>query len=290
MARLLRRMRAFTLIELLVVIAIIAILIALLVPAVQKVREAAARAQCQNNMKQWGLALHSYHDTNKKFPGYWTGSKTTWAYVTLPFIEQDNLKRLGDGPGTGLSQAIAKPISVFQCPSDGRDLNKAWNNQWGMTSYHGITGEWWWDWTLASTNFSDSGVIAVFPTSKAPRMMSITDGTSNTLMVGERPPSHDFFWGWWARADFDNHMWARVTRSEAIYTTGINGAPCPFPVFFQPGQWNNPCDANHLWSPHTGGGNFTFVDGSVRFVQYAAGVNIVPKLATRAGGEVANAD
>src|SRR5437763_5785797 len=128
--------RAFTLIELLVVIAIIAILIGLLVPAVQKVREAAARMQCENNMKQWALAMHTYHDTFKKFPlGSRAGPRQTWVMHLWPYIEQDNLQRglnlltqdfytapctYPSGSTTGL--CLVK-VPLYYCPSDagGRD-------------------------------------------------------------------------------------------------------------------------------------------------------------------------
>src|SRR5437868_1887907 len=128
--------RAFTLIELLVVIAIIAILIALLVPAVQKVREASSLAQCKNNLKQIGLALHSYHDTNKLFPpGYIDGNKDPastpdnevgpgwgWASFLLPYLEQGNVYKQIDfnqGVGIGSNVAVSQvPLTIFQCPSD----------------------------------------------------------------------------------------------------------------------------------------------------------------------------
>src|SRR3712207_2291737 len=118
---LLLRRRAFTLIELLVVIAIIAVLIALLVPAVQKVREAAARAQCQNNLKQVGLAFHNYHDTNKRFP---TANSPTFGSAfthILPFIEQDNIRKAYDlnlPPTSPPNNVVTKlPVHIYLCPS-----------------------------------------------------------------------------------------------------------------------------------------------------------------------------
>src|SRR5690349_2559350 len=132
-----RRRTAFTLIELLVVIAIIAILIALLVPAVQKAREAAARTQCTNNLKQIGLAMHSYHDTYKRLPpGYVDGNTNPnstpdndvgpgwgWAAFLLPYMEQGplyNQINFGVTVGVGVNaQASQQPIALFLCPSDG---------------------------------------------------------------------------------------------------------------------------------------------------------------------------
>src|SRR5438105_8467135 len=146
---------AFTLIELLVVIAIIAILIALLVPAVQKVREAAARAQCSNNMKQIALALHNYHDTRKKFPAARGDLQSPnqytvftvyggWMCDVLPYIEQNALyNQLTHYPNFNFGSFLNyynKPVSTFICPSATRDLTLVPAGDGGFTCYLGVTG------------------------------------------------------------------------------------------------------------------------------------------------------
>jgi prepilin-type N-terminal cleavage/methylation domain-containing protein/prepilin-type processing-associated H-X9-DG protein len=265
------RRRGFTLIELLVVIAIIAILIGLLLPAVQKVREAAARMQCTNNLKQIALALHSYHDVNNKFPG-WAGggSRNLWVPQIMPYFEQDNVAR---------ANLSGETLKVLQCPSNPatRPYGPWGGRLWGITHYLGVTGHRYSDWTRGG----DSGLIAVYPATGAPRMVTITDGTSNTIMIGERPPSPDSFWGWYLYPDFDSHLWA-VTASGDAYL----GSRCPLPMYFQPGNLRNICDANHFWSQHTNGANFALADGSVRFFAYTAGVTIIPLMSTRDRGEV----
>src|SRR4051794_7538367 len=134
---------AFTLIELLVVIAIIGILIALLVPAVQKVRAAAARMQCQNNLKQLALALHTYHDTYKVLP--YGGGSGYWMRDILPYIEQQAVYK-----ATGTTQTAAQ-ISTFICPADPHVPN-TYGNQFAMHNYPGVAG-------LNSFDFPDRGIF-----------------------------------------------------------------------------------------------------------------------------------
>ena len=260
-----RRRSAFTLIELLVVIAIIAVLIALLVPAVQKVREAAARTQSANNMKQIGLALHGYHDVmkalpvadNNTIPGYGTG---TWARAILPFVEQKN------------TISSATVLSIFNCPADS-NASKVYGSTWATTSYLAVCG---------GGDLTTNGVIITG--TKGVSLQRITDGTSNSLAVGPRPPGPDQYWGWLFYYQFDSYL--SVGSTQRVNTTEPStGAACPSGAQqWGPGKFMSYCDANHFWSPFPGGGNWAFADGSVRFVTYSAS-SIMPSLATATGGE-----
>ena len=297
---------AFTLIELLVVIAIIAILIALLVPAVQKVREAAARTQCINNMKQLALAVQGYHDVFKHFPLHQSPPAGTpphqvqhfyWLFKILPYVEQDNVQKVGQSPTAAAAiPAYATAVPTFLCPADSRNLVTAKSTSGGITyavtSYLGVAGK-------NTNDIPDSGVIGGWQTSgdaiNRPkiRMTHITDGTSNTLMIAERPPHATFTWGWWAGNDFDSTIWAVRIAGYQAYTTGAAPGPtgnCPAPHYFSQGDLIDRCHNNHAWSFHSGGGNWAMCDGSVRFFSYSAGTMVIPALASRNLGEVVSPD
>jgi prepilin-type processing-associated H-X9-DG protein len=291
------RRHAFTLIELLVIIGILGVLVGLLLPAVQKVREAAARAKCQNNLKQLGLALHQYHDDQGALPpGHRSFAHpdrmpfSGWTLSALPYLEQQPLSDNAlaayrawfipfvNPPHSGLSTVVR----VFTCPSDPRvvtaQVSQRTKTLVAFTSYLGVSGR---DYsTRDGVLYQDSRV----------RFEEVADGLSNTLMMGERPPSADLQFGWWYAG-----VGQRLTGSaelilgvrEANLQLVVSGSKCgPGNYPFKPGSFADPCAMFHYWSPHPGGANFLLADGSVHFLRYGAN-DLLPALASRAGGEVA---
>ena len=242
------RRYAFTLIELLVVIAIIAILIALLVPAVQKVREAAARTQCINNLKQMGLAAHGYHDTKRFMPnnGANTATRTEWcwAFQTLPFIEQAALFNIGMA---GTPQA-GVGVPIYLCPARGRQpFSTAGANSPG---FNGPFTDYCINWN-SFVNYGGGGT--------PPRltMANITNlnGTSNTVYVGE--------------GGMDVNEYQRNHGSnweEVIYSGGYGGTGRGSNNIRQDAPGIGQTD---VWGgPHGAGANFAMADGSVRSINY----------------------
>ena len=286
--------RGFSLVELLVVIAIIAVLIGLLLPAVQKVRSTAARLKCQNNLKQLSLALHLHHDQTSALPPGLSvkadGGRYPylgWPARILPNVEQDVVWRqilaaFATDPDPFVFHGhaphlivLATPIAVFNCPADPRLPGPVPSSPGSrtFTSYLGVEG---------TDQFRRNGVLYL---DSAVRLTDITDGTSSTLLLGERPPAKDFRYGWWYRG------WGQSIDGSAEMLLGARErnvagegcAPGPFP--FGPGRLDDQCHIFHYWSLHSGGANFAFADGSVHFLSYSAD-SILPALATRAGGEV----
>ncbi len=282
---------AVTLLELLVVTAIITVLLGLLLPAVQRVRAASARAQCGNNLRQIGLALHGYHTSQNSLPPGIRPKNDPYLYLgwparVLPYLEQEALwqqveQDYARQPWFWLPRwhhrGLTHALNVFVCPADGRatGLVEPEGFEAAFTHYLGVVGR---------HQAVRDGVL--FDHSRV-AFRQIRDGTSNTLLCGERPPSPDNRFGWWyAGVGQQKDGSAEMVLGVMDYRTTYRYPSCPSgPYPFGPGRDANPCDAIHFWSQHPGGAHFLFVDGSTRFLAYSA-APLMPALATRAGGEV----
>ena len=301
-----RRSIGFTLVELLVVIAIIGILIALLLPAVQAAREAARRSQCLNNIKQIGVAVHNFHGALKQLPDSHSYHKHDphnasyddklssrgWLTVMLPFMEQQAIYDImepyfdGDfGKGEGinhpnLANVVNRPIPGLRCPSDagGGELVSTQQWQWvgreiALTNYKGIIG----NNKMGNVGVGTpdchrdpdcNGLFWRFSHKRDLRFKDITDGQSNTFLVGEDLPRHNYH--------------------SALYHGNGDYSSTHFPLNVKP---NPPIPKD--WpltmtfrSDHPGGANFGLVDGSVRFIPDGIDFDTYRFLSTRNGEEV----
>jgi prepilin-type N-terminal cleavage/methylation domain-containing protein len=298
----------FTLIELLVVIAIIGVLIALLLPAVQQVRAAALRTQCANSLKHIGVALHAYHDVNRHLPTGLTARTPSdtppeyqyyWSWMAriLPHLEQQNLYKEADDfahvggnhwdpwgtASTPPNPALSLPQPMYECPADGRTLV----NAFVKAPYRSVTVAFTTFLGVSGTNlYTKDGL---FYRDSRIRFAQITDGTSNTLMVGERPPSKDLVFGWWFAGSGQSTTGVGSGSGDVVLGVRERNITEPHcsggPYDFGPGQLTNNCDQYHYWSVHPRGAHFLLADGSVHFFSYSVDPGILPAMATRAGGE-----
>ena len=279
--------KAFTLIELLVVIAIIAILIALLLPAVQQAREAARRSQCKNNLKQIGIALHNYMDVNKSFPPGFVATPPTfnwpswgWSVFILPYLEQASLfetlgvndQRLAPGPTIAMPTAdTQRTLAAYVCPSDtGPNLNQK-KGDFAKSNYRGITG----NVSHPGVNYNNLTTMnGTFYLNSSIRIAHITDGASNTVVVGETKADHKYAGAIWAGMRgtdsaggvLQTHVGDTIWWLNGEYHLNINNG------------------ATH-GSNHTGGAQFLLADGSARFLSENTDTQVLENISARNDGQ-----
>ena len=331
--------RGFTLIELLVVIAIIAVLIALLLPAVQAAREAARRAQCTNNLKQLGLAMHNYHDSLGSFPigamGYWYPNanypdgtnklyhRRTWAFMILPYLEQKSLANainFSMPMNYATSPSIPKAnltvtmtlVSGFICPSDPNggivESERRMGNydvNWGNSTWFQGTNATYDPWLGPYPPGATQPVRfagAPFAQDKSFGIQSISDGTSNTLLMAEVIIGADSVSPTTGKTVNDHRgdiynddrnasMFMAYTPPNSTFHDWMDGGYCSYPFGTNP-----PCDGsktpgfNASRSFHPGGVNALMSDGSVKFFKNSINYNIWRALGSSQGSEVISSD
>lgn len=302
-----RKRSAFTLVELLVVIAIIGILVALLLPAVQAAREAARRMQCSNNLKQLALGLHNYEGTYKTFPpaGIDT-NQMAWSVMMLPFIEQQPLfDKFNFAAGAWnahnrIAVVQGVMIQVYRCPSATRDTHFSIFNTTGVPAnqieadvmtlhYHAVLGprtsvddqpyDFLGSTSLAFGPIATQGVFGktrqvnatTFISEKSP-MPEITDGTSNTLLLGEFSWKGYLYWRPFTRGWYNDARGTLVYGAKNVFNP-INSKFSDF--------WND----GSFGSMHPGGAQYARADGSANFVSQTVDMNVYRATASRNGGE-----
>lgn len=289
-----RRRSGLTLIETLLVCSLVSLLISLSIPALQRVRAAADRLQCQSHLRQIGQALHLHHNDFGRFPPppAWKASspvnQLSWMVFLLPYLDHkalfDDAVRACDlannpmqvPPHTGAITVVR----LYTCPSDSR-LQAAQTDEWGttaaFTSYvvagGGITRE----------GRSYKGIMT------GGSLELVLDGTSNTLCIGERPPPDSLQGGWWYPNLVYHPRGDRGPNGVLYFGPILPYVPfdpqcAPTYRVTGPGRTRNPCDRFHFWSVHGGGSHFLFVDGSVRFLAYSIDPHM-PALISFNGGE-----
>ncbi|WP_166823629.1 DUF1559 domain-containing protein [Thalassoroseus pseudoceratinae] len=301
--------RGFTLIELLVVIAIIAILIALLLPAVQQAREAARRTQCNNNLKQIGIAMHNYHGTFGSFPygvrehgGVDSLSRDTWFHRLLPFVEQENLSEAYETANPPHCWHVGDdvksvPVDGFMCPSDpaGPAFGGASTANGFQGNYVGCTG----DARMVRSNSSGGNFRGLFwettNTSKTARIRDIIDGTSNTLLVseviirGRAPKSGAWgagggYWGGGTGGGYGFTTLEAPNTSVPDILYGCKSTTFPRSPCTSVTNYNEPLISARSY--HPGGVQAVMADGSTRFITESIDIDTWHAIGTRQGSEV----
>jgi prepilin-type processing-associated H-X9-DG protein len=283
--------RGASLVELLVVVAIIAFLVGVVAAAVQKVRHAAARADCGNRLRQLAAAAHGYHGrTGRLPPGVRLAPDrlpfASWLTRCLPDLGESaaHAEATADFARTwvvndGTHRNLGRAMPAFLCPLQGRTTDTADHGvKVAFTTYLGVSGA-----GLAARN----GVLFV---EGDVRLADIADGTAHTLLAGERPPGPDPNLGWWyAGTGQANDGSADYVLAVGEHSRSPRTLDCPpGPARFAAAADADPCGVLRFWSRHSGGANFALCDGSVRFLPYSAAA--LPALATRAGGEPTSSD